>query len=323
MNDTKVLLVGGTGSFGQEFVEVALRENRYDIIRIYSRSEYLQDEMAKRFNDGRLRFLIGDVRDRSRLCRAMENIDIVVHTAALKQVPICEYNVNEAINTNVIGTMNVADVAIDIGVEKLIALSTDKCAHPTTLYGATKLVAEKLFIQANVYAGAKNTRFSCVRYGNVLGSRGSILPLFLKQKEEGELTITDERMTRFWISLEQGVHFVMDRLDSMQGGEVFVPKIPSMKITDFADAVAPDTKRKFTGIRAGEKIHEVLITEEESRHTMELDDYFVILPEYPFWIDSKLEVGGVLTKITRYGSDNNTWWLTKEELRNMIDGGKK
>jgi len=312
----KLLLSGGTGSFGQAFVEIALRENRYDVIRIYSRSEFLQDEMAKRLNNSRLRFLIGDVRDKSRLYRAMTDIDIVVHAAALKQIPTAEYNPYETAKTNIDGAMNVIDAAIDMGIKKVLALSTDKACSPTTIYGATKLVAEKLFIQANVYA--KDTRFSCVRYGNVLMSRGSILPLFLKQKEEGVLTITDERMTRFWISLEQGVHFVMDRLDGMQGGEIFVPKIPSMKITDMADAIAPDAVLKITGIRPGEKLHEVLITEEESNHTMELDKYFVVLPEYPFWSDEKLEVGGKPTKIGRYASDSNEWWLTKEELKAMI-----
>lgn len=315
---TKLLITGGTGSFGQKFVEVALRENRYDIIRIYSRSEFLQSEMAKRFNDSRLRFLIGDVRDRNRLYRAMYDIDIVVHAAALKQIPTAEYNPSETSKTNIDGAINVIDAAIDTGVEKVLALSTDKACSPCNLYGATKLVAEKLFIQANVYAGAKNTRFSCVRYGNVLGSRGSIIPLFLKQKEEGELTITDERMTRFWISLEQGVHFVMDRLENMQGGEVFVPKIPSMKITDIADAIAPDAKIKFMGIRAGEKIHEVLITEEESRHTVEFEDYLVILPEYPFGFAPKLKIGGTPTKIVKYASDSNEWWMTKEEFKDIL-----
>jgi len=312
----KLFLSGGTGSFGQAFVDIALREDRYDIIRIYSRSEFLQDEMNKKFNDSRLRFLIGDVRDKSRLYRAMTDIDIVCHTAALKQIPTAEYNPYETVKTNIDGAMNVIDASIDMGIKKVVALSTDKACLPCNLYGATKLVAEKLFTQANVYS--KDTRFSCVRYGNVLGSRGSIVPLFLKQKEGGVLTITDERMTRFWISLEQGVHFVMDRLDNMQGGEIFVPKIPSMKITDMADAIAPDAIIKITGIRPGEKLHEVLITEEESTHTMELDKYFVVLPEYPFWSDDKLDVGGIPTKIGKYASDSNGWWLTKEELKAMI-----
>lgn len=315
----KVLLTGGTGSFGQKFVEVALKECDYDVIRIYSRSEFLQDEMRKKFNDDRLRFFIGDVRDKSRLYRAMGDVDIVVHAAALKQIPACEYNPIEAVNTNILGSVNVIDNAIDSGIKKVVAIGSDKEAHPVNLYGATKLVAEKLFIQANAYAGKKETGFSCVRYGNVFGSRGSVLPLFLKQKESGVLTITDERMTRFWLTLEQGVRFVISCLDKMQGGEVFVPKIPSMKVVDIANVVSPDSKKNIIGLRPGEKLHETLVTEDECRHTLENGDYFVIIPEFAFWGERNYQDGGVLTQRIRYASDNNTWWLTKEELKNIID----
>ncbi len=234
-----ILLTGGTGSFGQKFTEIALREHNPKVIRIFSRGELLQQQMQQRFNDDpRLRFFIGDVRDRERVYRAMNGVDIVVHAAALKQVPTCEYNPLEAVKTNIDGAANVIDAAIDNGVEKVMTISTDKAVQPVNLYGATKLAAEKLFIQSNVYTGWRKTRFSCVRYGNVAGSRGSVMPLFLKQKENGTITITDERMTRFWITLEQGVRFVIDCTGRMHGGEVFIPKIPSMKITELADEMS-------------------------------------------------------------------------------------
>lgn len=314
-----ILLTGGTGSFGQKFTEIALREHNPKVIRIFSRGELLQQQMQQRFNDDpRLRFFIGDVRDRERVYRAMNGVDIVVHAAALKQVPTCEYNPLEAVKTNIGGAANLIDAAIDDGVEKVMAISTDKAVHPVNLYGATKLAAEKLFIQSNAYTGRRKTRFSCVRYGNVVGSRGSVVPLFLQQKENGAITITDRRMTRFWVTLEQGVRFVIDCIGRMQGGEVFIPKCHSMKVTDLADVIAPQAKREIIGIRPGEKLHEILLTEEEVAHTREFDSYFVIEPEFPFWKKDYLEGGKPLPEGFQYTSDNNSWWLTKEELKQML-----
>jgi len=313
------LVIGGTGSFGQKFVEIALKENNPDVIRIFSRGELLQQEMRQRFNDDeRLRFFIGDVRDRERVYRAMNGVDIVVSAAALKQVPTCEYNPIEAVRTNIEGAMNVIDAAIDNNVRSLVAISSDKAVWPVNLYGATKMVMEKLFIQANVYSGYRETRFSCVRYGNVIGSRGSIIPIFLDQKKTGKLTITDERMTRFWITLEQGVRFVIDCIDKMRGGEIFIPKIPSMKLVDLADAIAPDTAREIIGIRPGEKLNEVLLTQEEARHTVEFDGYFAIEPDLSFWKKGCLGDGKPLLDGFTYTSENNESWLTKDEIRAMV-----
>ena len=319
LNNRVILVTGGTGSFGQKFTEIVLKEHNPKAIRIFSRGELLQYQMSQRFNDDRLRFLIGDVRDRNRVYRAMNGVDVVVHAAALKQVPTAEYNPIEAVKTNIDGAVNVVDAAIDSGVERVIAVSTDKAVHPVNLYGATKLVMERLLIQANVYSGPSKARFSCVRYGNVVGSRGSVVPLFLRQREEGVITITDEKMTRFWITLDQGVRFVISCIERMHGGEVFVPKIPSMKITDLADALAPGARREVTGIRPGEKVDEILLTEEEARHAMEFDDYFVVEPEHSFWGRDNLKGGKALAEGFRYTSDNNTWWLTKEELHKMIE----
>ena len=318
--DNKVILVtGGTGSFGQKFTEIVLRENNPKAIRIFSRGELLQQQMRQRFHDDpRLRFFIGDVRDRERVYRAMNGVDVVVHAAALKQVPTCEYNPIEAVRTNVDGAINVIDAAIDDGVERAMAISTDKAVHPVNLYGATKLVMERLFAQANVYTGGRKSKFSCVRYGNVVGSRGSVIPLFLEQRKDGVITITDDRMTRFWITLEQGVRFVINCIDRMHGGEIFVPRIPSMKITDLADVTAPKAQKQIIGIRPGEKVNEILLTEEESRHALEFDDYFIIEPEYPFWEKDNLEDGKVLPKGFTYTSDRNSLWLTKEELTEMM-----
>jgi len=248
----------------------------------------------------------------------MNGVDIVVHAAALKQVPACEYNPIEAIRTNIDGAVNVVDAAIDNGVERAIAISSDKAVHPVNLYGATKLVMERLFAQANVYTGEKRTRFSCVRYGNVVGSRGSVVPLFLDQRETGRVTITDERMTRFWLTLEHGVRFVIDCIDRMHGGEVFVPKIPSMRITDLADVVAPQAEREVTGIRPGEKVNEILLTEEEARHARGFDDYFVIEPELAFWKRENLTGGKPLPHGFKYTSDGNDQWLTKDDLARMV-----
>ena len=317
--ENKVILVtGGTGSFGQKFTRIVLKEHNPKAIRIFSRGELLQYEMNLKFNDPRLRFFIGDVRDRERVYRAMSGVDIVVHAAALKQVPTAEYNPIEAIRTNIDGSVNVIDAAIDNGVKKTIAISSDKAANPINLYGATKLVMERLITQANVYTGTKKTIFSCVRYGNVVGSRGSVGPLFLQQLKSGAITITDGTMTRFWITLEQGVHLVIDSIERMQGGEVFVPKIPSMKVTDLADAIAPGLKRKIIGIRPGEKIDETLITLDEARHTREFDSYYVIEPDFPFWQTDDLKGGKSLPQGFTYTSANNSWWLRQDELKGMM-----
>lgn len=314
-----VLITGGTGSFGNKFVEIALKELNPKVIRIYSRDELKQLNMQNKFNnDERLRFFIGDVRDKNRIHRAMRDIDIVIHAAALKQVPACEYNPIEAVRTNIEGAINIIDSAIENDVKKVVALSTDKAVHAVNLYGATKLVAEKLFIQGNSYTGAGKTKFSCVRYGNVVGSRGSVIPIFLEQKNHGKITVTDKKMTRFWITLEQGVRLVINSIKKMHGGEVFVPKIPSMKILDLADVVAPNCKREIIGIRPGEKISEILITEEEARHTKEFKNYFIIEPNFTFWDEKNYERGMPTKDDFKYTSDNNNWWLTKEELKKMI-----
>lgn len=313
----KILLTGGTGSFGQKCTEILLNNLNPASIRIYSRGELMQSQMEQKFHDDRLRFFIGDVRDRSRLNRAMNDVDIVIHAAALKQVPACEYNPIEAVKTNIEGTINIVDTAINNDIDKMMLISTDKAVHPVNLYGATKMVAEKMTIQGNSYAGGKKSRFSCVRYGNVIGSRGSVIPLFREQKKTGTITITDERMTRFWLTLDQGVQFVLGCIDRMQGGEVFVPKIPSMKIMDLAQSIAPDAKIKITGIRAGEKLHEVLLTEDESRHAREFKDYFVIEPEHPFWTEKSLSGGKKLDGNFRYASDINSHWLTIDQLKKI------
>jgi UDP-N-acetylglucosamine 4,6-dehydratase len=319
LTDKVLLVTGGTGSFGQRFTEIVLREHDPKAIRIFSRGELLQYEMRLKFNDDpRLRFFIGDVRDRERLYRAMNSADVVVHAAALKQVPTAEYNPIEAVRTNIDGAINVIDAAIDNCIERVIAISTDKAVHPVNLYGATKLVMERLLIQANVYTGAHKSRFSCVRYGNVVGSRGSVVPLFLGQKKSGVITITDENMTRFWITLEEGVRFVISCIERMQGGEVFVPNIPSMRITDLADVIAPRARKQVIGIRPGEKLHEILLTEEEARHAKEFDDYFVIEPEHTFWSGDYLSGGESPPEGFRYTSDNNTQWLSKDELKSMV-----
>jgi UDP-N-acetylglucosamine 4,6-dehydratase len=316
-----ILLTGGTGSFGQKFVEVMLKEYNPKTIRIFSRDELKQWEMAQKFNhDKRLRFFIGDIRDKERLERAMDGVDIVVHAAALKQVPLCEYNPFEAVKTNILGAQNVIEAALDHNVERVMAISTDKAVNPVNLYGATKMCMEKLFIAANSYVGPKRqTKMSCVRYGNVVGSRGSVIPLFKKQRQTGRITITDPRMTRFWITLEQGVKFVINCIEKMHGGEIFVPKIPSMRIMDLAKAVAPECEIEFIGIRPGEKIHECLLTEDEARHSIEFDDFFVIEPEHPWWNAERWSGGKRLPEGFRYTSDTNTQWLSIEELKKMVE----
>jgi UDP-N-acetylglucosamine 4,6-dehydratase len=317
--DKVVLVTGGTGSFGKKFTRLMLDEIKPAKIIIYSRDELKQHEMREAgFDDPRLRYFIGDVRDRDRLVRAFHGVDIVVHAAALKQVPACEYNPMEAIKTNILGSSNVIDAALDAGVGRVLALSTDKAVNPVNLYGATKLAAEKLFVQSNTYAAGTRTRFSCVRYGNVVGSRGSVIPVFLKQRLSGKITITDDRMTRFWISLEQGVRFVINCLEQMRGGEVFVPKIPSMRVTDLAAVVAPEAEINIIGIRPGEKLHEVLISEDEARNTVEMPDMYVVQPVQAFWFGHEWqERGQPLPEGFKFGSNTNTRWLTLDELREI------
>jgi UDP-N-acetylglucosamine 4,6-dehydratase len=319
-NKQVVLVTGGTGSFGKKFVEVMLREYHPAKLIIFSRDELKQHEMrVAGFNHPSLRYFIGDVRDLDRLRRAMNGVDIVIHAAALKQVPACEYNPMEAIKTNILGSSNVIEAALDLGVEKVVALSTDKAVNPVNLYGTTKLAAEKLFVQSNAYAAGSKTRFSCVRYGNVVGSRGSVIPIFIKQRQNGKLTITDERMTRFWLTLEQGVRFVIRCTELMHGGEVFVPKIPSMKIADLARAIAPGVEIEVIGIRSGEKVHELLIHEDEARTTVELDDMFIVQPTAELWFGYDWqEKGRMLPDGYRYASDTNPEWLTIEQIHEMV-----
>ncbi|OPX92796.1 MAG: UDP-N-acetylglucosamine 4,6-dehydratase (inverting) [Pelotomaculum sp. PtaB.Bin104] len=314
-----VLITGGTGSFGKKFVEIVLSEHHPQKVIVFSRDELKQFEMAHQFDHPDLRFFIGDVRDKDRLYRAFDGVDIVVHAAALKQIPIAEYNPFEAIKTNVLGAQNIIDAAIDCGVWRVIALSTDKAANPVNLYGATKLCSDKLFVSGNSYAADKKTKFAVVRYGNVVGSRGSVIPFFKSIRHTGRLPITDPRMTRFWITLDQGVNFVIASLGRMQGGEIFVPKLPSMRITDLAKAIAHDCQLDFTGIRPGEKIHEVMITEDDARHTLEFSDYFIIEPEFPWWNRERIVGGLSLEEGFVYSSGTNTWWLSPEELRRIID----
>lgn len=319
LDGATVLVTGATGSFGGAFVERLLSDSDC-VVRVFSRDELKQSELAARFgHDPRLRFFIGDVRDRSRLDRAMVDVDLVVHAAAMKQVPACEYNPFEAVQTNIIGSQNVIDAAIDARVDKVVALSTDKAVNPVNLYGATKLCEEKLIVQGNAYAAHGSTRFSCVRYGNVVGSRGSVVPLFRQQVADGRLTITDERMTRFWITLPQAVDLVLFAVREMVGGEVFVPKIPSMLVTDLAEALAPGVGYDVVGIRPGEKLHEGLLTSDEARRTVDAGDVYVVLPEHPWWTDDAgwhdaepLDPGFV------YTSDGNDWWLTVDELRSLL-----
>ena len=323
LNGKTILITGGTGSFGKAFTRKVLTEYKPRKVIIYSRDEYKQYTMRKKFAEygSRLRFFLGDVRDKARLYRAFEGVDYVVHAAALKQVPALEYNPTEAVNTNVVGADNIVDAAIDRGVKKVIALSTDKAVNPINLYGATKLVAEKIFVAANAYGGGK-VKFSGVRYGNVIGSRGSVISLFISFKKQGikEFSITDERMTRFWITLEQSANLVIKVLQEAEGGEIFVPKIPSMKITDLAKAIEPKCSFKFTGIRPGEKLHESLISYDEARNVKEFDGIYVILPQ-------SFETTKSYKKYDKYvsvpddfvfRSDINEMQLNKDELREII-----
>ena len=323
MDDKAILITGGTGSFGKKFVEIVLRDFRPRKVIVFSRDELKQHEMRQAFPDSigsRMRYFIGDVRDRERLYRAFSGVDIVVHTAALKQVPACEYNPFEAVQTNVMGAKNVIDAAIEQGVGKVLALSTDKAVNPINLYGATKLCAEKMFVQANAYSGGSGTRFSCCRYGNVVGSRGSVVPIFLEQRKQGRISITDPRMTRFWITLEQGVDFVLKCIDVMHGGEVFVPKIPSMNIMELAKALAPGCDVDIIGIRPGEKLHEVLVSEDEGRHTLGLGDMHIIQPAHPWWKMENWSGAKPVPDGFRFASDTNDQWLTSEQLCTLVEG---
>lgn len=322
LNNKFVLVTGGTGSFGRKFIEIILKEYNVGRLVVYSRDEFKQDEMRSIYGltDPRLRYFIGDVRDKERLMRAMVGIDVVVHAAALKQVSALEYNPIEAIKTNIYGTENIINACIDSKVKRAITLSTDKAVNPISLYGATKLVSEKLFVQGNNYSSVDGAKFSVVRYGNVVGSRGSVVPLFIHQKNKGSITITDEKMTRFWITLEQGVRFVIDIIETMSGGEIFVPKIPSMKIMDLAEVIAPDSKIRIIGAKPGEKKHEALINEDESKNTYEFKNMYVIRPINLFREPkNKLWKTGKKMKLSSYTSNENILWLTKKQLRKMVD----
>lgn len=314
-----ILLTGGTGSFGTAFAQRIKDAHPTTTLRIFSRDELKQSEMAARFGDQQFRYFVGDIRDRARLLRAARGADIIIHAAAMKQVPACEYNPSEAIATNVDGSQNIVDAAIDAGVSRVVALSTDKAVNPVNLYGATKLCAEKVIVQGNAYAADSQTRLSCVRYGNVVGSRGSVVPLFREQVKSGRLTITDERMTRFWITLPQAVDLVMFAIEHAEGGEVFVPRLPSTRVTDLADVIAPGVPRDIVGIRPGEKLHEVMITADESRHTVMVDDVYVVLPEQPWWSHPpRWSEGKPLPDEFVYASNTNDWWLTPEEIAALL-----
>lgn len=319
--DDKVILVtGGTGSFGKKIVAKLLNTTGARKVIVFSRDELKQYEMQQLYRgQDRIRFFIGDVRDYERLFRAFDGVDFVVHAAALKQVPAAEYNPFEAVKTNINGAQNIIEAAINQRVERVIALSTDKACAPVNLYGATKLVSDKLFIAGNAYSGAHRTRFAVVRYGNVVGSRGSVVPLFRQLAASGTLPITDPRMTRFWITLDQGVEFVMDSLERMHGGELFVPKIPSTKVTDLAKAIAPEAEIDVIGIRPGEKLHEEMITVHDSRSTVDMGEYYVVQPEMEWWPKNPID-GCPVPDGFHYSSDKNEKWLTADELTEMIDG---
>lgn len=323
LDNKTILITGGTGSFGHYFVDYALKHFKPEKIIIYSRDEYKQFVMNNEYKKYKecLRYFIGDVRDLNRLKRAMKDVDYVIHAAALKQVPACEYNPNEAIKTNINGAMNVINASLDAGVKKVIALSTDKAVNPVNLYGGTKLVSDKLFTAANAYAGKDGTKFSVVRYGNVAGSRGSVIPFFQNIIANGgkELPITDYRMTRFWISLEEGVKLVIKSLEEGRGGETFISKIPSFKITDLAQAMLPDCTMSEVGIREGEKLHEVMVTREDSLHTYEYKEHFIVYPHYDWWKREDILPGGKLVKPGfEYSSATNKQWLSIEDIRKLL-----
>jgi UDP-N-acetylglucosamine 4,6-dehydratase len=324
LDDAAILVTGGTGSFGQAFIQRVLLRHRPSRLVVYSRDELKQYEMQQKLSGNSLRYFIGDVRDGERLHRALTGIDIVVHAAALKQVPAAEYNPIECIKTNVIGAENVINASIDQKVKKVIALSTDKAVNPVNLYGASKLCSDKLFVAGNHLAGSGGPRFSVVRYGNVIGSRGSVVPFFKERAKSGRLPITDPRMTRFWIKLTDGAGFVERCIQLMRGGEIFIPKIPSMRITDLATAIGPDCEQETTGIRPGEKLHELLLTRDDARHTLEFKDFYVIQPNVHMWdyADSTTyggELGHLVPPDFQYASDTNPQWLGAEQLKFVIE----
>lgn len=323
INDKSILITGGTGSFGHHFVDYILAHYRPKKIIVYSRDEYKQFVMDNQYKEYRnvMRYFIGDVRDEARLRMALKDVDYVIHAAALKQVPVCEYNPNEAIKTNVNGAMNVINASLEAGVKKVIALSTDKAVNPINLYGGTKLVSDKLFCAANAYGGKDGTRFAVVRYGNVAGSRGSVIPFFQNIIDQGgkELPITDYRMTRFWISLEEGVRLVIKALGEANGGEIFISKIPSFKITDLAQAMLPGCEMPEVGIREGEKLHEIMVTREDSVMTYEYEKHYIIYPHYNWWGEDKLILGGKLVEPEfEYSSGTNKKWLSVEDIKKLL-----
>lgn len=324
--NSSILITGGTGSFGHTFVPMLLERFNPRKVIIFSRDEMKQWEMAKKFaGDHRVRFFIGDVRDKDRLYRALDGVDYVVHAAATKIVPTAEYNPFECIKTNINGAMNLIDACIDKGVKRVVALSTDKASSPINLYGATKLASDKLFVSGNSYAGGHETRFAVVRYGNVMGSRGSVIPFFMSVKDQGVLPITDERMTRFMISLEEGVELVWHAFEDMEGGEIYVKKIPSMRVTDLARVVAPDAKHEIVGIRPGEKLHEQMIGAEDSYYTYEYPEHFKILPAIHDWSAdaARIKDGKKVPEGFVYSSDNNTEWMSQDDLQAWIDANRE
>lgn len=324
LNGKTVLITGGTGSFGQNTVSIILKKYNIKKLIVFSRDEKKQYDMAQKYPSEKyecMRYFIGDIRDKNRLRRAFNGVDYIIHAAALKHVPTAEYNPFEAIATNILGAQNIIDVAIDQGVKRVISLSTDKAANPINLYGATKLCSDKLFIAGNSYVGKDETRFSVVRYGNVLGSRGSVIPFFIKKRESGVLPITNVEMTRFWITLNHGVNFVLESLERMVGGEIFVPKIPSMKVIDLAKAICPKCEIKIIGMRPGEKIHEVLVPKDEARNTSESEDHYVIKPQFNFF-ERRFDCTNYksVNSDFEYSSGNNSYEITIDEMKAMING---
>jgi UDP-N-acetylglucosamine 4,6-dehydratase len=313
-----VLITGGTGSFGKAFVTRVLEDDEVTKLVVFSRDELKQFEMAEKINSPKLRYFLGDVRDYQRLLRATDGIDVIVHAAAMKQIPASEYNPMEAIKTNVIGAENIVNASIENGIQRVVALSTDKAANPANLYGATKLCSDKLMIAGNVLAGARQTRFSAVRYGNVLGSRGSVIPFFLDKAKTGSIPITDVRMTRFWLTIQEGVQFVLDSFERMHGGEIFVPKIPSFKVTDVARVVCPGIPTHVVGIRPGEKLHEVMITEDDAHSTYEFEKYFAIISPALKLIGDYEKIGTKVAEGFRFSSENNKIWHTDESFLKVL-----
>lgn len=322
LDNKSILVTGGTGSFGKRFVKTVLEQHNPKRLIIFSRDELKQFEMQQFLKSPKLCYFLGDVRDKERLYRALDGVDVVIHAAAMKQVAASESNPMEAIKTNIIGAENMVNVCIDQGVKHVIALSTDKAANPANLYGATKLCSDKLFVAANALSNRHQTRFSVVRYGNVIGSRGSVIPFFMQQRLNGVLTITDPRMTRFWITLDQGIQFVLDSFEHMRGGEIFIPKIPSMNIMDVAKVVAPECKTEVIGIRPGEKLHEVMITADDALNTAEFKNYYVIQPASNWWNQAKYKIetgGSSVPDGFQYTSDKNDRWMTRDDLRVLLE----